>query len=294
MIRIIFLVGFLFVTVSGYSQNLDSLVLKTDPQLLTGKIPTYYSAGKHRVAARLQHLATSVADYYEKLYGMPFHVKMAVLDSAHWPATMAPYGIIFSQKGWVFMHAGMRFDSFQKVYGMEGFASITADAIGHQKMKGDQLVEAFLEFYTVHELGHYFLNALSGARYPDFFTNEWMASYFAYQYFVVNKPAILPAFELFCQLFRDHIHPDHRSVESFNLNYGNDGIPTYGWYHVNFYFLCKDVWNCAGLQLIPQYRTAFPKAAARKFSPDEIVGKLALCSQALVQFETNLNQNAGQ
>lgn len=156
MIRIIFLVGFLFVAVSGFSQNLDSLVQKTDPQLLPGKIPTYYSAGKHRVAARLQHLATSVADYYEKLYGMPFHVKMAVLDSAHWPVTMAPYGIIFIQKGWVFMHAGMGFDSFQKVYGMEDFATITAKTIDHQKVKGDQLVEAFLEFYKVHELRHYF------------------------------------------------------------------------------------------------------------------------------------------
>lgn len=121
-----------------------------------------------------------------------------------------------------------------------------------------------------------------------------MASYFAYQYFIAKKPGIPPAFELFCQLYRDNIHPDHRSVESFNLNYGNDGIPTYGWYHVNFYFRCKDVWNCAGLQLIPQYHTAFPKGAARKFSPDEIVGKLALCSKTLVQFESELNQNAGQ
>jgi hypothetical protein len=116
-----------------------------------------------------------------------------------------------------------------------------------------------------------------------------MASYFACQYFKDNKPSVLPAFELFCQLYRDNIKPEHTSVASFNSNWGNDGIPTYGWYHVNFYFLCRNMWNCAGKDLIPQYIKAFPKTVAQKLSPEEIVKKFEPCTQVLNNFEAMLN-----
>ena len=289
MNRLTALLTFLFLAHTGFSQNLDSLVQATRPDSLPGKIPTYYTQGKKDVAAGLQSLATSVADYYEKLYGTPFKVKLAVLDSAHWPSGMAPYGIIFSHRNWVFMHSGMGFESFQNVYGMQDFENVTRKALKDNKISGNEIVESFLEFYTVHEVGHYFFNTLSGARYPDFFTNEWMASYFAYQYFKTNKPSVLPAFDLFCRLYRDNIKPKHTTVESFNTNYGNDGIPTYGWYHVNFYFLGSEMWKCAGEALIPQYRKAFPKAVSQKLSPDEIVKKIELCTHVLNKFEATLN-----
>ena len=283
------LLALLLVTQIAFGQNLDSLVRATGPNSLPGKILTYYTPGKKSVAARLQILATSAANYYEKIFGTPFHFKMAVLDSVHWPGEMAPYGIIFSHRGWVFMHSGMNFESFQNVYGMQDFKKATQKAMHLNKVSGNQIVESFLEFYTVHEVGHYFFNSLSGAKYPDYFTNEWMASYFAYQYFKKNKPSILPAFDLFCQLYRDNVKPTHTSVESFNSNWGNDGIPTYGWYHVNFYFLCKEMWKCAGEGLIPQYIKAFPKGDAHKFSPEEIVNKMELCSQVISNFEERLD-----
>ncbi|MGN6163198.1 MAG: hypothetical protein ACTHOF_01525 [Flavisolibacter sp.] len=289
MTRLTMLLAFLFLARISFTQNLDSLVQSTHPDSLSGKIRTYYTPGKENVAVRLQSLATSVATYYEKLFGSPFKVKLAVLDSANWPSDMAPYGIIFSHRGWIFMHSGMSFESFQNVYGMQNFKNVTQKALLTKKVSGSQIVESFLEFYTAHELGHYFFNSLSGARYPDYFTNEWMASYFAYQYFKKNKPSILPAFDLFCQLYRDNIKPKHTSVESFNSNWGNDGIPTYGWYHVNFYFLCKAMWNCAGETLIPDYIKAFPKTASQKLSPDEIVKKLELCTEVLNNFEAKLN-----
>lgn len=289
MTKLTVLLAFLFIGRVGFTQNLDSLVRSTEPDSLQGKIPTYYTHGKREVAVRLQNLATSVAIYYEKKFGTPFHFKLAVLDSLHWPNDMAPYGIIFSHKGWVFMHSGMSFESFQNVYGMNGFKEVTQKALQAKSISGNQIVESFLEFYTVHEVGHYFFNSLSGAKYPDYFTNEWMASYFAYQYFKNNKPSILPAFDLFCQLYRDNIKPKHTTVESFNTNYGNDGIPTYGWYHVNFYFLCKNMWKCAGEALIPRYIKAFPKGASQKFTPDEIIQKFGICTHVMQNFEAMLN-----
>lgn len=289
MTRLKTLLAFLLLAQAVFAQNLDSLVRSTGPDSLQGKVLTYYTPGKKSVAVRLQNLATSAASYYERIFGTPFHFKMAVLDSAHWPSEMAPYGIIFSHRGWVFMHSGMNFESFQNVYGMQDFKKTTQKAMQLRKVSGNQIVESFLEFYTIHEVGHYFFNSLSGAKYPDYFTNEWMASYFAYQYFKTNKPSILPAFDLFCQLYRDNIKPMHTSVESFNNNWGNDGIPTYGWYHVNFYFLCKDMWNCAGDRLVPQYIRAFPKGEGHKFSPEEIVKKMELCSKVISDFEQRLD-----
>ncbi len=231
----------LLITLSAFSQKMDSMIQATHPEFISGKIPTYYSSGNKDAALKIQHIAASVVDYYEKLYATSFKVKLAVLDSTHWLDNMVPYGIIFSYKDWVIMHPGMRFESFQAVYSMQNFNDVTRKAMKARNISGDQIVESFLEFYTAHELGHYFLNSLSGAKYPDYFTNEWMASYFAYQYLKINKPSSLVAFELFCQLYRDNIKPEHTSVVSFNTQWGNDGIPTYGWYHVNFYFLCKDV-----------------------------------------------------
>jgi hypothetical protein len=289
MTKLTTLLALLFFAQIGFTQNLDSLVRATQPDSLQGKITTYYTPGKKDVAARLQRLALSADAYYEKLFGTPFHFKMAVLDSAHWPTAIAPYGIIFSYRGWVFMHAGMSFQSFQNVYGMQQFKRTTLKTLQARKIQGKQIVESFLEFYTIHEIGHYFFNSLSGAKYPDYFTNEWMASYFAYQYFKENKPLVLPAFELFCQLYRDNIKPEHTSVASFNSNWGNDGIPTYGWYHVNFYFLCKDMWNCAGKNLVPQYIKAFPKIVAQRLSPEEIVKKFEPCTRVLNNFEVMLN-----
>ncbi|MGN6601179.1 MAG: hypothetical protein ACTHK8_01945 [Ginsengibacter sp.] len=292
MTRLITLFAFLFITQFAFTQNLDSMVRATKPDSLGGKIITYYTPGKKDVAIKLQNLARSAASYYEKLYGTPFKCRLAVLDSLHWPNDMAPYGIIFSYKGWVFMHAGMSFESFQKVYGMQNFKDVTQKAMRLQNISKKQMVESFLEFYTVHEVGHYFLNSLSGALYPDYFTNEWMASYFAYQYFKKNRPSVLPSFDLFCQLYRDNIKPDHTTVTSFNSNWGNDNIPTYGWYHVNFYFLCKDIYNCAGEKLLPQYRKAFPKTVSAKLLPEEIIKKLEMCVPVLKTFEDQLNNHA--
>lgn len=293
MIKLTTLLAFLFCANLAISQNLDSLVQSTRPDSVPGKIPTYYTKGKKDVAIKLQKLATQVSDYYETLYGSPFHVKLAVLDSAHWPNNMAPYGIIFYSRGWVFMHSGMSFESFQNVYGMQGFKQATAKALKKKKIPGNDIVNSFLEFYTVHEVGHYYLNALSGAKYPDYFTNEWMASYFALQFFKINKPKILPAFDLFCQLYRDNIKPRFTSIKEFNDNFEGDagGIPTYGWYQVNFYFLCKDIWNCAGKSLIPKYKTSFPKGAPVKYTPGEIIQKLELCSPVLEAFEAKLDKN---
>jgi len=291
MTRLITLFAFLFFTSAAISQNLDSLVVSTGPDSISGKIPTYYSKGKKTIALKLQKLATLVSGYYEKIYGAPFQVKLAVLDSAHWPTGMAPYGIIFYSKGWVFMHSGMSFESFQNVYGMQDFKDVTKKELHNKKISGNDIVNSFLEFYTVHEVGHYYLNALSGAKYPDYFTNEWMASYFALQFFKINRPQILPAFDLFCELYGDNIKPKFTSVKDFNDNFLADGggIPTYGWYQVNFYFLCKDLWNCAGKSLIPKYKTSFPKSNPVKYNPEEIIEKLGLCSAVLEKFEAKLN-----
>lgn len=291
MTKLISLFAVLFFANIALSQNLDSLVQSTQPDSICGKIPTYFSKGKKTVALKLQKLATAVAGYYEKIYGSPFKVKMAVLDSAHWPKGMAPYGIIFYSRGWVFMHSGMSFESFQNVYGMQGFQNVTKKALRNKKITGNDIVRSFLEFYTVHEVGHYYLNALSGAKYPDYFTNEWMASYFALQFFKVNKPQILPAFDLFCQLYRENIKPVFTSVKEFNDNFMLDGggIPTYGWCQVNFYFLCQDLWSCAGTSLIPKYKTSFPKTNPIRYNPEEIIQKLGLCSPVLETFEAKLN-----
>lgn len=285
-------VGFFLIAQISFSQNLDSLVLASKPGFLPGKIPTYYTPGKKSIALKLQALSTSLAEYYEKQYDSVFQVKLAVLDSAHWPNDLAPYGIIFYRKGWAFMHAGMSFESFQNLYGMQGFEKITKTKLKRNHMRGSQMVQSFLEFYTAHELGHYYFNVLSGARYPDYFTNEWIASYFAFQYLKENKPRTLPAFDLFCQLYKDNIKPKFTSVQEFNQHYLGDagGIPTYGWYQVNFYFLCKSLWNCADRSLIPRYKMAFKKGATEKLSPEAIVKTLGVCEQDLSGFEKALDQ----
>ena len=265
---IIFIFCLLFFGV--YGQNYDSLINAAHPLLKAGRIPTYYIRGTEKVAFHLQELYTRAASYFERLYGKRFHVKLAVLDSAHWLNDIVPYGIIFYDDGWMVMNAGMSLSSFKKVYGMEAFGDVVDRELKKEKISGADMVNSFLEVFGIHELGHYYFDRLSNVSQPDTLTTEWTATYFSYQYFINNKPSSLPPFDLFCRLFRDNIKPKYTSIKDFNSKYTSGGIPTYGWYHVNFYFLVKEMYRCAGTEFIPWYERAFAKDKKKSFSTEEI------------------------
>src|SRR6476620_5162287 len=201
------------------SQNLDSLIKYRNNDSLNGKVLTYYSHGNRQVAQRLQSLVTSASTYYEKQYGKKLQIKLAVLDSLHWLTELLPYGFVFYDQAWMVMNTGMKYESFKSVYGLSEFASKLDSTFQSNKITPQKVIQDVYAFYCIHEVGHYYFNKISETKAPDKWSNELIATYFYYQYFTNNKPAVLNSMGLFSAIDSKEYQPVHTSILDFNSIY---------------------------------------------------------------------------
>lgn len=251
--------------------QLDTLIRKRTLDTIGGKLPTYYSAGNKRVALDIRKNMTSAIDYYEKKYHKSFHVKLAVLDSLDWLTERIPYGFVFYDSGWMVMNTGMQYSTFKKVYGLESFSDQLDKELKRHNIKPDEMIRAFYSFYSIHELGHYFIDCLSNATAPDSWMGEVIATYFSYEYYKNKQPNTLIPFELFSGIDKNYYKPVHTSIKDFDEIYGAMGIKNYLWYHSNFYFLAKSLYGCKGKTFISFFEDSFPKTSTTKFSTHDII-----------------------
>lgn len=262
-------------SLSGQSR-LDSLIALRNTDYIAGKVPTYFTPGYEVVAREYQSLLTDVIGYYENKYSKTAQVKLILLDSTQWLNEILPYGYVFYGRGWIVLNTGMNYKTFQEVYGARHYAVQLEAALLTQKMDVRYLVDAVLKFYSIHELGHYFLGSLLSIKSPDAWTGEFSASYFAYEFLQHQKSGVLKAFELFCQVNKDHYSPAYRLLEDFNTKYVGVGAENYLWYHSNFYFLVKALYGCEGRNFLTTYAANFPKERQGKLSVPEIIPLLEM------------------
>lgn len=275
--------------ISNAQYHVDSLVQLRNPDFVDGKVPTYYTKGHKEIALNYQKLITDAINYYEKKYSRTFRVKLAVMDSANWLNEVYPYGFVFHEEGWIGMNTGMSYESFKRIYGLQSYVEQLEKALTKRGMGKSQLVTSFLSFYSIHELGHYYVTELSKASSPDNWTNELVPSYFAYDYFVKNKPGEIEPFELFCKIDEENYLPNYSTIKDFNRLYAETGLENYIWYHSNFYFLVKSLYRCYGKDFIATYEARFNKNSTDKFSTDDIIAFLdQKCKGQVRQWVTDL------
>jgi len=259
----------------AFSQNyLDSAIALRNTEIISGKVPTYYTPGYREVALDLQKTITEAINYYEKKYSMQFQIKLAALDSVQLLKEYLPYGYVFYDKGWIGMNTGMRYDSFKKVYGLENIYQHLDQQLEKESIKSSEIITSFYKVYAIHELGHYFNTGLSNSRSPDLWTNEFIATYFAYEFFQGYDPTELRNFELFHGVHKDFYTPKYSSIKDFNEIYARMGVENYLWYHSNFYFLVKSLYSCSGNDFLSVYEDLFPKGSELKLTTDEIINLL--------------------
>jgi hypothetical protein len=248
--------------------ELDSLIHLRKTEFMEGKVPTYYSPGSTAIACDLQKTISDAVQYFEKKYNKTFNVKLAVLDSAQWLRELLPYGLIFYNDGWIVMNTGMDYKTFAKMYGLN--LERTDEALKKTALSPSSFVTSVYKFYSIHEMGHYFINELSKAESPDKWTNEFMPTYLAYEFFKAERNKELRAMEMFSMVSKDYYSPAYSSIASFNEKYAGVGIPNYIWYHSNFYFFAKELYKCKGNGFFSAFEQTFPKGGQRKYTTEEI------------------------
>jgi hypothetical protein len=253
---------------SKAQSQLDTLIGLRETNFIKGKVLTFYSPGSKTVAKEYQQTITAAINYFEKKYKKIFSVKLAVLDSAQWLYERVPFGLIFYSDGWIVLNAGMSYQKFTEMYGLD--INHTDTELKKRKFKPDAFITSVFKFYSVHELGHYFINQLSDAMSPDRWTNEFIPTYLAYDFFSRERKKELNGMEIFSTLLKDYYSPVYSSIRDFNERYVRVGIPNYVWYHSNFYFFSKSLYNCKGTHFFPSFEQSFPKSSKVVYTSEEI------------------------
>ena len=187
----------------GQDKTIDSLLLARKTDSLDGKVKTYYSPGSKKIAVELQQLVSGAILYYETKYKVKFNIQMIVLDSSQWFKEILPYGFVFFDgTHWLVLNTGMTYENFKSVYGFNSISHQLDSAFNKNKITAEEVIYSRLKFLSLHELGHYFIYNLSNAESPNFWTNEFIAWYFANEYVIKYQPKIKKALTYFVALFQ--------------------------------------------------------------------------------------------
>jgi hypothetical protein len=259
-----------FISVISFSQDrtIDSLLLTRKTDSLDGKVKTYYSPGSKEIANELQQLVSDAILYYEKKYEVKFNVQIIVLDSTQWFNELLPYGFVFFDgTHWLVLNTGMTYENFKSVYGFNSISNQLDSSFKENNITAKEVIFSRLKFLSLHELGHYFIYNLSGAKSPNFWTNEFVAWYFANEYITKNQPEIKKGFDVFCHTISNYFPVEHTTLNDFNELYSKVKIGNFAWYHSRFYFLADTLYKCAGDSYLKKFATNFPNKDSLNFSP---------------------------
>ncbi|MEP1031949.1 hypothetical protein [Ekhidna sp.] len=265
-------VAIILVPFCSFSQNFyDSYIAELKVDTIDGYVPTFYTPGSYTIALELQQTISDAIRFYEKESLDQFDIKLAVLDSAQWPSERVPFGYVFYSSGWIFMNTGMTYDNFKNVYGLADiYEQIDLD-LKKSGISPSQMIQSFYVVYSIHELGHYFISQISNAKSPDRWTNEFIATYFSYNFFKKYSESSLREFELFHRVHKDFYQPKYSTIADFNDVYMGMGVENYVWYHSNFYFLVDALYKCYGSDFISTFEEMFPKNEQSVYEISEII-----------------------
>ncbi|MFC4720961.1 hypothetical protein ACFO5O_01400 [Geojedonia litorea] len=263
--------SFLMVCLSQAQNNGDELIKNLNTDSISGKVPTYFTPGHKQIALDFQKTITKAIEFYEKRQSGQFNVKLAVLDATQWPKSWVPFGYVFYSNGWIFMNTGLSYEQFKAIYGIESIAEPLDAKLANANVTSSNMMASFYKVYSIHELGHYFMSRLTNAKSPDKWTGEFVATYFAYDFFKHYDGSALEAFKIFHEIDRAYYQPKYSKIADFNTIYMGMGVENYVWYHSNFYFLVEALYHCYGADFISFFEEKFPKSLNENLDTNAII-----------------------
>ena len=266
-----------------HGQATDSIMRTRTTGALAGIIPTSYSHGYRSRAKAFQQTFQNAASFYEAKYHKKFKLKLAVLDSTQWPAKEVPFGYMFYDRGWAMIPARVPYQFFLHLYGIEARKAEFEAFLRKNKLTPNEIISSVYLVYSLHELGHYFIEDQQQEQVPDMFANEMIATYFSYNYFRSINSKDLKNLILFSKFIRQNYNARYHKIGDMDRLYTDMPIQNFKWYHCNIVLLCGDIYNKKGGSFIGGYLSLFAKGTPNKYSTAEVVTLLDKQTDGAVQ-----------
>lgn len=241
MRRVFFLILFSALSTTIYGQSAIEKVRALNLHSIDGPIKTYYSEGfKDRAEDNLSLLSKSI-DFFEHQFDLKQSYSIAVIDSVDWKKIFSiPYGLPFvSGPPYVVCipaHSGNELSNVVAA-SIEGY-----ELEDRYEMSNEEIVNLFVSLIGFHELGHIYANAY-GADFPNKWTFEFAATYFAYFYLDQHYPKERDLWVDVSKILVNELSPRFTSLTDFEEMYVRVGIENYAWYQVVFLMRVKELYE---------------------------------------------------
>jgi len=234
----------LIVSCNNPNQSTLDKVRSLDLNSMNGNIETYFSAGyKDQAVANLNLLHDSI-EFFEQNAGVDQTFSIAVIDSISWvKITSIPYGLPFV--------SGPPYIVCIPANSENILSNIIENVIDGYEfnatygMTNKEIVDLFVSLIGFHELGHIYASSY-GASFPNKWTFEFAATYFAYFYLDQNNPKARDIWIDVSKIIIKEVNPRYTSLEVFERKYTEVGVKNYAWYQVAFLLQVDELYKQQG------------------------------------------------
>lgn len=248
-----------------------------DLNSIDGHIETYYPAEYEDRAIANVNLLSKSTGFFKENFGVDQTFSIAVIDSVHWEkVTSVPFGLPFvsGPPYVVCIPAGS-----ENILSNTIAAAIDGYELNAQYgMTNKEIVDLFVSLIGFHELGHIYAHSY-GATFPNKWTFEFAATYFAYFYLDQNFVKERDTWIDVSKIIIKESKPQYTSLKDFEMKYTGVGIQNYAWYQVVFLLQAEKVYKIQGKAFLTELKTHTWKSNSETEYLDEMeeIGSV-LCS----------------
>ena len=225
----------LFLTIALFNLNLfaQSVIEKVNNLNLPkyeDDVLCYYSNGFEAEAEQILKLLNNATNYFEYTFSVKETFAIAVLNESNWKEiTNIPYGLPFvSGPPYIVCIPG----DLKNELGILVNSALSMSNLNEKyKSTDEELAKQFISLIGFHELGHIYSKAC-GIDFPNKWTFEFAATYFAYLYLEKTAPLKNSLWLDVGNLLLRNINPQHTSLKDFEKLYVRVGVENYAWYQV--------------------------------------------------------------
>ena len=215
-----------------YSQHLLDDIKSLNLGKSEDTFTAYFSEGSCQRAEEVKSLLKNSAQYFEETFNIDEVFSIAILNEEDWnKISQIPYGLPFvSGPPYVVVFPA----NLNNELGNLIVTSLTDQSLDQKySLSNEEIAYRFISLIGFHELGHIYSKA-SGINFPNKWTFEFAATYFAYLYLIENSEENKNIWLDAAHILEEKISPAHTSLKDFEELYVRVGVENYAWYQVIF------------------------------------------------------------
>lgn len=238
---------------TGSAQSTFEKIGQLQLNAIDGNVTTFYTDGYREPAASIMTLLSASIDFFEEEFGVQETFSIAILDSSSWvKVTEIPYGLPFvsGPPYIVCLPATSNHELAETIAAsIDGY-----DLESKHGMSNHEIVTLFVSLIGFHELGHIYAKSF-GIPFPDKWTDEFAATYIAWDYLQQNFPEKAAIWLDAAHGLANEIRPAHTSLADFESLYFRVGVENYAWYQAVFLLRVREVHELEGTAFLRKMKT---------------------------------------